>query len=201
MKIFYDVDTQNDFMNADGALYVPGAEKIKQNLEKITKYALSKGIKIIASMDAHDYNSAEMQENGGPFPYHCMKNEEGQKKIQETKLETAIIIPNEKIEGIDKKVYDATAIIIEKDHYDVSTNPNFEKVIKATEADTAIVYGVATDYCVKAAALALKKLGLETIVITDAIAAVSAETEKEALEEMTKEGINYMTLTEACYEI
>ena len=34
--IFYDVDTQNDFMKEDGALYVPGAESIKENLEKLT---------------------------------------------------------------------------------------------------------------------------------------------------------------------
>ena len=27
--ILYDVDTQKDFMNSDGALYVPGAEKLK----------------------------------------------------------------------------------------------------------------------------------------------------------------------------
>ena len=39
MKIHYDVDTQNDFMNPSGALYVPDAESIKPNLKKLTDHA------------------------------------------------------------------------------------------------------------------------------------------------------------------
>ena len=34
--IFWDVDTQYDFMHADGKLYVPEAERIITNLQRLT---------------------------------------------------------------------------------------------------------------------------------------------------------------------
>lgn len=194
--IFYDVDTQKDFMNKTGKLYVNGAEYIKPNLAALTQYAKNKNIQIIASTDAHDEHSAELQVNGGPFPYHAMKGTEGQKKIPETALDNALLIPNEKIIGIGDKVKNAIAIIIEKDTYDSRTNPNFDKVIFATGATKAIVYGVATDYCVRAVGLALCALGLETIIVKDAIAAVAPDTEKKALEELTSAGVQYTTTKE-----
>ena len=51
--IFWDVDTQNDFIHPDGKLYVPGAELIVPILGALTDYAHGRGIRIIASADDH----------------------------------------------------------------------------------------------------------------------------------------------------
>ena len=53
MRIFYDVDTQMDFMNKDGALYVPNAELIKPRLELLTNFAINNRILRIGSVDQH----------------------------------------------------------------------------------------------------------------------------------------------------
>ena len=37
--LFWDVDTQYDFMRADGKLYVPDAERLIPNLKRLTDYA------------------------------------------------------------------------------------------------------------------------------------------------------------------
>ena len=37
--IFWDVDTQYDFMMRDGKLYVQGAEGIARNLKALTEFA------------------------------------------------------------------------------------------------------------------------------------------------------------------
>ena len=50
--IFWDVDTQHDFMDPDGKLYVKGAELIKPKLEQLTQYAHARGIQIVASSDS-----------------------------------------------------------------------------------------------------------------------------------------------------
>jgi hypothetical protein len=39
MRVFWDVDTQVDFMSPEGKLYVPGAETIAPNLGRLTDYA------------------------------------------------------------------------------------------------------------------------------------------------------------------
>ena len=44
-KIFWDVDTQLDFMHASGRLYVPDSEAIIPVLARLTDYAHRKGIR------------------------------------------------------------------------------------------------------------------------------------------------------------
>src|SRR5256885_16981460 len=51
--IFWDVDTQYDFMKADGKLFVPDADHIIGNLKRLTDYAHAHGIRIVASADDH----------------------------------------------------------------------------------------------------------------------------------------------------
>ena len=38
--LFWDVDTQMDFIDPHGKLYVPNVETIKPNLEKLTKLGI-----------------------------------------------------------------------------------------------------------------------------------------------------------------
>ena len=47
--IFFDIDTQRDFMDADGALYVKGAEAIRGNIERLLRVAGERGILTISS--------------------------------------------------------------------------------------------------------------------------------------------------------
>src|SRR2546430_13380118 len=61
--IFWDVDTQYDFMHADGKLYVPEAERIIANLQRLTDYAHAHGIRIVASADDHVMSHPEISED------------------------------------------------------------------------------------------------------------------------------------------
>src|SRR5690242_16769147 len=93
--IFWDVDTQVDFMHASGKLYVPGAESIIPNLKRLTDYAHQHGIRIVASADDHVAGHRELSATPDfkqTFPEHCMHGTEGQKKIPETALKAPIVI-------------------------------------------------------------------------------------------------------------
>src|SRR2546426_6592437 len=88
--IFWDVDTQYDFMHADGKLYVPEAERIIMNLQRLTNYAHGHGIRIVASADDHVMGHPEISDSPdwqSTFPAHCMRGTAGQKKIPETRSE------------------------------------------------------------------------------------------------------------------
>lgn len=196
--VFWNVDTQNDFINPDGALYVQGSEQIKPNLKILTEYAKKKKIKIMGSVDAHTEKDSEMKANGGPFPFHCMINTFGQKHIPETEPKNPIYVKNREHtdQEIDEILKHGGEIIFEKQHYDVFTNPNTEKVLKRYEVKKAIVYGVATDYCDKAAALGLRNLGIEVYIVEDAIRPVTEEGGKKALEEMYSANVKQTTTKE-----
>jgi len=61
---FVDVDTQFDFMDPQGKLYVPGAEKLIPNLQRLTEWACRRSVPIVASADCHPADDPEF----GQFP-------------------------------------------------------------------------------------------------------------------------------------
>ena len=253
-RIFYDVDTQKDFMNEDGALYVPEAETIKENLGKITLTAQMQNIRVLGSVDLH-YGTFEYKERegelklwGGPFPDHCMRYTTGQQKIPETSrillshapspasagsnmdsrdcsrtqarpvlqrgvLDTTQIVhsdldivfkphflPEIETSQLQKiartALLEDTPIYIEKQSYDVFTNPLAEVLLREAGVKEAIVYGVATDFCVKAAVLGMHKRGIQCYVVKDAIKGVFPDKSKEALAEMAEAGAKFVTTSD-----
>lgn len=194
MVVFWDVDTQEDFMNKNGALPVPDAEKIKLALKSLTQYALKNDILILGSVDRHFDDDDELH----IFPPHCMNNTLGQKKISETSSKNMIYIESKV--GMFGKYVDYTNdeiqiytrsynhILFEKQNINVFTNRNVIKFINKLRVSSVIVYGVATEYCVKEAVLGLLKIGIKVYIVTDAIKGINEHDAKVALNEMMEKG-------------
>ncbi|MBA2684524.1 MAG: cysteine hydrolase family protein [Gemmatimonadaceae bacterium] len=167
--IFWDVDTQHDFMDPDGTLYVKGAELVKPKLEQLTKYAHAHGIQIVASSDDHELEHAEL--SGTPdytetFPPHCIRGTHGAEKIPETTLESPMVIepvaiPHETL--VRQLSSHEGDVLIRKHRFDVFSNPNTGSVIEAWDPTEIVIYGVTLDYCVKYAIDGLIDIGIPTI--------------------------------------
>jgi nicotinamidase/pyrazinamidase len=187
---FLDVDTQRDFMLSSGALYVRGAEKIIPKLRRLFDFARKNEISILSSMDAHIEADPEFQQ----FPPHCIQGTEGQRKIDETALPRPLIFQNK---AVDRNLLEAVRkhpqIILEKQSLDLFSNPMTELLLRALPP-RAIVFGVATEHCVRLACLGLRRQKIQTVLITDAIRAIAPKSEKEALEEMRNAGVEFITL-------
>jgi len=187
---FMDIDTQRDFMLPEGRLYVAGAERIIPKLRRLFDLARMNEITILSSVDAHAEEDAEFQD----FPPHCVQGSEGQHKLDETLLPRPLIFQNR---PIDRNLLDAVRkhqqIIVEKQTLDVFDNQVTERLLRVLPR-RAIVFGVATEYCVKMACMGLRQRGVQTAVISDAIRAIAPKTGKEAVEEMRMEGVEFITL-------
>jgi nicotinamidase/pyrazinamidase len=168
-EVFADVDTQIDFMSPKGKLYVKNSEKIIPRLARLTAFADKNAVAIVSSLDSHTKNDPEFK----IFPAHCLKNSPGYAKIKAT------------IAGKTRQVF------LTKRSFDLFSNKKSKKIF--AEFDTAYVYGVALDYCVKAACLGLASLGLETYLVKDATCPVSAGGGKDALELLKKKRIKFIT--------
>ena len=183
--VFIDIDTQFDFMLPQGKLYMNEAEEIIPNLKRLTETALKRDILIISTVDKHLKNDPEFKQ----FPAHCVEKSPGQKKIPQTLLKKHIFIPRKILsrkELLDKaKGYNQ--IIIEKNTYDVFTNFNFLRLLKPFES--AFVYGVAVDYCVKYAVLGLLQNGLKVNLVMDAVSAVEPKEGKALLAQFSRNGV------------
>ncbi len=186
--VFVDIDTQFDFMNPKGSLYVRDAEEIIDNLRRLFNYAKEHKMKILSSMDAHKVDDPEFR----IFPPHCVKNTPGNQKIEATKCKNNIIIENIK-QGINEDILNYEQIIVESQSFDIFDNTNTDKIVIQLDASDYVVFGVATDYCVKVAVLGLMRRGYKTSLVTDAVKAITREGEKEALKEMRDAGVVFVS--------
>ena len=144
--LLWDVDTQVDFITPGGRLYVPGAERIVPNLRRLTQWAGEHGIPVISSADAHQPGDPELRQYGP----HCMAGTPGQQKIPETLLPNRLVVPNRPIELPELHAFQQ--IILEKQAFDVFTNPNADRVLRRFGENLSIVlYGVVTEICVACA--------------------------------------------------
>jgi nicotinamidase/pyrazinamidase len=173
-----------------GALYVAGAERIIPKLRRLFDFAKKNEIPILSSMDAHVPKDPEFQQ----FPAHCVQGTEGQRKLDETLLPHPLIFPNK---PVDRNLLDAVRkhqqVIVEKQSLDPFGNPVLVRLLRVLPQH-AIVFGVATEYCVKLACLGIRRMGVPVALVTDAIRALAPKTEKEALEEMREAGVERITL-------
>lgn len=160
--VFFDVDTQLDFLYPAGALYVPGAESIVPRVAALNRYAAEHGIPVVSTMDAHTENDPEFRD----WPPHCIAGTAGQQKPAATLLEPRTVIRSTR-EDFDLK--DARQILLEKQSVDCFTNANLPALLDQLNAKSCVVYGVATEICVKIAALGLLKSGRRVQLVTDAV--------------------------------
>jgi len=189
------VDCQNDFMNKNGALYVPGAEDIKPNIACLAKMAEEKRIPTIITCDWHKEGDSELSETPDfktTFPKHCVAGSQGAqaisevsnsfmsitKRLSEQELEYEPHFEHEendpKIEEVATIAHDKNnvkRIFVFKRHFDSFTNPGMEEV--CLDYENFIVCGVAADVCVDFVVKGLVKLGKNVIVCKDATAAIA----------------------------
>ena len=194
--VFWDVDTQFDFMRAEGKLYVPGAEAIIAKISEVRKFALDHGYSIIADIDWHSADDDEISENPDferTFPPHCMAGEPGSERVGfmgELPIEYVEI---DKMEPdvlrtlVDKEQFH---VVIRKDTLDVFSNPNTGELLKLVGPKKVIIFGVALDLCVDCVVRGLSGFGnIELCVLEDAVKGLGARDEREIFYEFTQMGV------------
>ena len=189
--VFFDVDTQLDFMLPAGALYVPGAEGIVPAVARLNRWAAGHSIPVVSDTDAHAENDPEFSR----WPPHCVAGTAGQRKIAETLLERRVTLP---ARLADYSIQGAQQIILEKTTLDCFDNPNLPGLLDRLDAGRAVVYGVVTEYCVRLAALGLLRVGMNVELVTDAVMALADEDAARTLDEIQRAGGRLTTVERVC---
>jgi nicotinamidase/pyrazinamidase len=192
--VFWDVDTQIDFIEPDGKLYVPGAEKLKTNLMHLTKLGAEKA-KLCGSVDAHLPDDPEF----AYWPEHCVYGTPGQRKVTETLNEAVLFIPsvrltmNQLLEATDY----TSQVIFEKQDIDVRTNPNAKPFIELIKPDLVVIYGFVSEICVdNAVELFASDLDYETVVVSDAIKELDKTKSESCKSNWIELGVKLMNTSE-----
>ncbi|HMD50830.1 MAG TPA: isochorismatase family protein [Bryobacteraceae bacterium] len=174
--VFFDIDTQIDFLYPAGALYVPGAEKILGTVADLNRRAPL----VISTMCTHAEDDPEFK----VYPHHCVAGTVGQLK--------PVILLREKRAAIPSRVDGVEQLILEKQELDCFSNPHLMPLLGELDADRYVVYGVVTEICVRFAAVGLLKTGKQVEIVTDAVKALDDVAASKMFAEFTAAG-GYLT--------
>jgi len=195
--LFWDVDTQRDFMLADGLLHVAGSEEIIPVLGALTGYAHAHHHRIIASADDHVPGHRELSDAPDfreTFPPHCMRGTPGQMRIPETTLRKPLVIEPEPADpaalAARVRAHDGD-ILFHKHWFDVFTNPNVRPVIDALDPGHIVLYGVALDVCDRYAieGLLQHRPATRLHLVTDAVRAIDPAAGEALLQDWHHRGV------------
>ena len=199
--VFWDVDTQRDFMKSDGKLYVAGSEGIIPAVKALTDFAHANRIPIVASADNHESSDPEISDApdwSTTFPPHCMRGTPGQRKIAESELRNPLVIEPELQDPgafAQQVLAHRGDFLLHKRAVDVFTNANVPALLRALEPESVVIYGVATDFCNRYAIEGLLRElpRAELYLVTDAVRAINPEEGERLTADWRDRGIRMVT--------
>lgn len=192
--IFWEVDTQADFMQPGGKLYVPGAERLLPNIRRLTDAARQGRVFLVSHGCYHTKNDPEFK----TFPPHCIKGTPGSAYVPEALAEKVITVPNEPNGKLPEDLSLYQQILLEKQTLDIFESRHAAELLKRLPQEAElVVFGVVTEYCVRLAAKGLLDRGRRVFVVQDAIETLKAEDGQRTVAELQALGAKFITTDEA----
>ena len=181
-----------------GKLYVPAAEKLIPNLDRLTDQARKDCVFLVSDACVHSPDDPEFRR----FPPHCVRCTEGAEIIPETVADRVLVLPNRHDARVPEDLTAYQQVILEKQTLDVFDNPLtdvvLERLQKFTDPDAEFfVFGVVTEYCVRFVAKGLLARGRRVSLVEDAIQTLKTEDGTSALAEMKSSGAQTITTRQA----
>jgi nicotinamidase/pyrazinamidase len=191
------VDIQGDFTRLkNGSLAVDGTDEAYiKAVEESTKKLKEAGFLIYATQDWHPANHISFftnhpgkkafdviqlhQKDQVLWPPHCVQNTPGAEILLDNKLFKAVVR-----KGMDPQ-YDSYSGFQD----DGGKKTEMNKLLKKDKIKKVVLYGIATDYCVRATALHAAAAGYKVIVIKSLCRGVAPDTSQKAFEEIKATGI------------
>ncbi len=192
--IFWEVDTQADFMLPGGKLYVPGAERLLPNIRRLTDAARHGRVFLVSHGCYHTRDDPEFK----TFPPHCIKGTAGSAVVPEGLTANVVTISNDPAATLPPDLSQYQQIHLEKQTLDIFETRHAAELVKRLGNDAEfVVFGVVTEYCVRLAAKGLLERGRRVAVVKDAIETLKAEDGERTVAELQALGAKFVTTNQA----
>ncbi len=196
--IFWEVDVQVDFMLPGGKLYVPGAEKLRPNIRKLTEAARRNEVFLVSSGDFHPPNDPEFAH----FPPHCLKGDAGSNLLPEALADKVVYVENLPAAQLPSDLSSYQQIVLEKQTFDVFQTLHADELVdRLGKKPEFVVFGVVTEYCVACAVKGLLQRGRRVAVVQDAIETLAKPAGDQAITEFRSLGARVTTTDEVLAQL
>ena len=160
------VDVQNDFADPAGSLHVRGGEDVVSRINDEIQLALTYGAFVVYTQDWHPPSTPHFAKDGGVWPVHCVAETWG------AELHPGLVVAGPSVhKGSNGE--DGYSGFTMRDPVSGDDRPTeLEALLRDRGVKRVVIGGLATDYCVLGTVLDARRLGFETLVLTEAVAAV-----------------------------
>lgn len=191
------VDVQGDFTeDRGGSLAVAGTDRAY--LDRVAaevRRLKTLGYPIFATQDWHPENHVSFFSNhDGKAPFDTVEAGGGVQVlwpphcVQGTP-NSELLLAGELFDGVVQKGMDPDFDSYSGFFDDGGKATGLEDLLRAQGIETLVVFGLATDYCVKFTGLDARRLGFEVTVVGPLCRGVAGETTRAALEELAAAGV------------
>jgi|SRR5690349_23345080 len=192
--IFWEVDTQADFMLPGGKLYVPGAEKLLPRIRRLTDAAREDRVLLMSHGCFHAVDDPEFK----IFPPHCVSGTAGAELVPEAVTGNVARIPNSAQAELPRDPHAFQQILMEKQTLDIFESRHAGALVDRLNPHAEfMVFGVVTEYCVQFAVRGLLQRKRRVCLIEDAIETLQPEDGARSVRELQSLGARLITTAQA----
>jgi nicotinamidase/pyrazinamidase len=195
-RVLWDVDTQLDFVHADGKLPVPGAEDAVPAMARLVEWAYAANVPHVASADDHELTDPEISEEPdyrSTYPPHCLRGTRGAAKVVETRQLDPVPLA---LTEVPQRWVRGREFLLLKKHFDVFTNPNTDRLLELLDPEEVVLFGVATDVCDDAAIRGLLARGRRVAFVEEASRGLDEERTASCTAAWREAGVRFVTVDE-----
>ena len=198
--IFYDINTQRDFILHDGKFHIEGAEQIVPVWKALSDLARDQGVQVVCSVDCHVPGDPVLKSWGGQYPDHCMAGTRGQEKIDETAPRNPMMLGNREYgtDEIHKILEHDGEIVFRRQQFEaLAGNAHLSAILRLVlrPYKDIVMYGVYTESCVDREITSLIGLGPKLHLVRDAVAIIGGES-SVFHEKLQQEGVDLISFAE-----
>jgi len=160
------VDVQNDFADPAGSLWVVGGDEVVSRINEQIQRATSDDAVVVYTQDWHPPSTPHFAKDGGIWPVHCVAGSWG------AELHPELLVAGPTVHKGSNGEDGYSGFTMRDPETGEDEPTELEPFLRDRGVTTVVVAGLATDYCVLGTVLDARRLGFETVVLSQAVAAV-----------------------------
>jgi nicotinamidase-related amidase len=174
-NVLLDIDTQCDFLLAEGRACVWNHSEVLANIRRVMAWARHRNIPVISTAEV-------CSDNNGVGTHYCIDGTNGQKKLRYTLLRSRVSFPADDKNTLPADLLQAhRQVVLHKRCIDPFEEPRIERLLSEIHAGQFILIGAGTEDAIKATALGLLHRGRNVSVVVDALGSHNRKEAKLAL--------------------
>ncbi len=149
--IMIDMNTQRDFLDADGAYPVANRDTVVPALRRVFAIARARHVPVISAMDTH----RECERFNGT-PRHCVEGSRGHEKVKFSLLRNRTLVEaNNNLDLPFDLLSQYRQIIFRRRSRDFLGNPKADRLLSETQPKKFVVFGVGLERSIRRLILGL----------------------------------------------